>query len=1648
MAAGQGGGEKDRTGSAPVTPEATRAPDQDALPEAVLRTITAAFVYCRLIPGIPGELSHYLIVQVNDRFKTLFGLKDPVGKRLDQLDPPLCQQGPTLAETFSRVVASGAPERVEAFCPLRGMWLHVRVSSPVEDHLLLEFDDITDYKRWEKNLERVKYSVDHIGDYPLWLDKEGRIVEVSEATCRALGYSRDELLSMNIVDIDPSFAAVNMPTPGDGTDIWERFRTGGKVVIETAHRTKTGKMLPVEVSVDMVSFDGVDYLCSFCRDITERKRLRESLRLTQTVVDEGPDMIHWVDAEGRILYANRSLADALGYSREEMTRLHVWDIAPEVTRTQFFDRWEDGLGRESFRHEGSMRRKDGTVIPVEVSSNSVVLEGSTIGVHIARDITERKRTEEALLLTQLSVDQATDMVQWVDPDGLVVYANQACCDLLGYTSEEMRRLHVWDFDTAVTPDSWRTSWPPAGRGVRTLTETIFRGKDGRQHAVELTADHVAYEGRDYAVAFIRDITERKRMEESLFLTQMAVDQAPDMIQWVDRAGRVVYANRACCDFLGYTLEEMLALHIWDLTPELTEESWRRDWPPPVRIAPAVAEGVLRDKAGIDHVVELSGGNIVYEGNEYGIAFIRDIAGRKQAEQALKDSEQRYRQLFDVEADAIILWDEESRAILEANKAAVALYGYTHEEFLAMNDTELFADAAQAQLDVGEVEFEGHVFWHRKKDGTIFPVEAREARFDWKGRRTHVVAIRDITQRRSIEEALLVTQRTVDGAPEPIHWEDSTGRLIYANEAARRLLGYSQEELQSKYLWDIDPGLTPELFRERWEQWHEAGPVRHESTLRSKDGRLYDMEISSDRVETEAGRIGVSFLRDVTERKQAEQALKESESRYRELFELESDAILLVDDETWEILEVNEAVSTVYGYSRAELLGMKSLDLSLEPDETREACVRPVIDVPLRWHRRKDGTAFPVEARGRHFSWKGRPVHVIAVRDITERRRYEQSLLMTQISVDRASDAIEWVDKTGRLVYANEAATRLLGYSREELLEKHVWDLDVAITQENWPDEWERINALCPVVMEGRVRSKDGQIHPVEIGSNYVEYEGGGYGIAAIRDITERVKAEEALEESRRILRMVLDTAPLHIEWKDRELRFLGCNQAVALDAGLPDTASIVGLRAEDLPGVRVSSASFDDDREVMETGVPKLQCDEEVAGPDGRPRIVRSSKVPLRDGAGQIIGVLGVHEDVTERRQTLNALRERDEQLRQSQKMEAIGRLAGGIAHDFNNVLTTVIGYCDLILSSPEGKQGPVAEDVSEIKAAALRASGLTRQILAFSRRQALQPSVQSLNTVIADTERLLARTLGADIELKACLEPDLGEVEIDENQFIQVLLNLAVNARDAMPRGGQLTVATANVELDEEFSARHPDVKPGRYVRLTVSDTGTGMDADTLAHVFEPFYTTKAPGEGTGLGLATVYGVVAQSGGFTYVTSEVGQGTTFTIYLPRIDGAPAEQQDEASPADRENAAATILVVEDDVTFRTLTVRILEKRGYRVIAVHDGDQALAALRSHKSRIDLLLCDVVLPGRLQGRDVADEAKALRPDLPILFMSAYARDTIVQAGRIDAGADFLEKPFTAEELDSNIRRVLSAGRAGARGGGGARVVCPGAAPPCRR
>jgi PAS domain S-box-containing protein len=654
--------------------------------------------------------------------------------------------------------------------------------------------------------------------------------------------------------------------------------------------------------------------------------------------------------------------------------------------------------------------------------------------------------------------------------------------------------------------------------------------------------------------------------------------------------------------------------------------------------------------------------------------------------------------------------------------------------------------------------------------------------------------------------------------------------------------------------------------------------------------------------------------------------------------------------------------------------------------------------------------------------EGKTVAAVAiVVDITDQRRAERAVRSTderyKFVAKATNDVIwDWDIKTNALVW-NDAVETVFGHRQNRIFPEIQWWYDHI-----HPDDRERVVAGIHAVIDGggtswsdhyRYRRADGKYANV-MDRGYIARDASGSAvrmIGAMTDVTEKSRSEAAIRFQAQLLNAVqqavvaTDAEGQVIFWNSFAEKLYGWTAAEA-----------VGKPIEELtpsPFLREHAEAIADKAAAGESWTGEFL----VEGKTGKafPALLTTS--PVRDESGTVLGFVRVSIDLTERRNL-------EEQFRQSQKMDAVGRLAGGIAHDFNNLLTVIRLNTEIIMEGFDPTD-PRSEDVKQIRAAAERASALTRQLLAFSRKQILQPRVLDLNSVVNTVEPMLRRLIGEDITISSSCSAR-GYIVADPGQLEQILVNLVVNARDAMPQGGIISIETGNVELDETYTSEHAPVIPGRYVMLAVGDNGVGMSRDIREHAFDPFFTTKEAGKGTGLGLATVYGIVKQSGGYVWIYSEPGLGTTLKLYFPEVSAATAFKAEEYKAVPKEGArgSETILLVEDEEAVRGLTSRILEKQGYRVIAAQHGKEAMDIATKEEGRIDLVLTDIVMPG-MNGRGLVERLAGIRPRIKSLYMSGYTDDDIVRRGFVEPSKSFLQKPFTSEALLRTVRKVLDEG-----------------------
>ena len=990
--------------------------------------------------------------------------------------------------------------------------------------------------------------------------------------------------------------------------------------------------------------------------------------------------------------------------------------------------------------------------------------------------------------------------------------------------------------------------------------------------------------------------------------------------------------------------------------------------------------------------------------------------RRQAETALKSSEAELRALFAAMSDEILVIDVEGRNLKVAPTNPAYVYqlaaeriGKTFHEIFPKESADLFLRYVRRSLAEGRMQrleytldINGRQRWF---EGTISPMSQGSV----------VWIARDITERKQAEEekaeltARMESQRqrlnnivaTVPGMVWEAWGEPSSGaqQIDFVSDYVETLLGYSVNEwLSTPNFWlsIVHPDDKEQAAREAADAFASLSNATSEFRWITKDGRHVWVESNFMVIIDSEGRpVGVrGVTTDISERKRAEEALRESEERYKGLIDSAFDGVVIMKDRI--IKSANRAFAEMFGYNLEELGGIDVLQLVSESE-----FVRSQIDANEPRYEtvglKKDGTLINIEVSAKVCKFEGEVARLTAVRDITERKRAEEALRESEERyrdfVENARDIIYAHDLDGNYTATNKAGEKLLGYTREE-------SLTLNLKQVVAPEYLNKARRMLQGKLDGEQETvydleliaKDGQRLAVEVNTRLVFEDDLPVGVQGIaRDITERkrVEAMQIRRAAQTVLRGDINSA-LAESNTPLDGILARCSEAIVqhLDAAFAriwtlnrdenmlELQSSAGMYTHlDGPHARVPVGAFKIGH-IAATRLPHItndvQSDPEVSDKDwarregmvafaGYPLIVEDRLVGVmamfahqtlaEDTLDALASVADIISQGIERKRAEGALHASEEQLRQSQKLEAVGQLAGGVAHDFNNLLTVITGYSDLTLKRL-AQGDPSRSNVEEIKKAGERAASLTRQLLAFSRKQVLQPKVLSLNAIVSDVDKMLRRLIGEDIDLLTILEPSLGKINADPGQIEQVILNLAVNARDAMPQGGKMTIETSNVYLDSEYVRKHVAIRPGNYVMLAFSDNGSGMDVDTQARMFEPFFTTKAQGKGTGLGLSTVYGIVKQSEGNVWVYSEVGQGTTFKIYLPRVDDVTPVEIDSGSVLHTKRGRETVLLTEDEEPVRRLTKTILETHGYQVLEAASGDQALAIYRAHAGPVDL------------------------------------------------------------------------------------------------
>ncbi len=1403
--------------------------------------------------------------------------------------------------------------------------------------------DITDRKQTEEALrvsrERLEFALDAVNDGVWeWEIASGRAY-FSPRYFTMLGYAPDELPSnfrtwetlVHPDDLDPAMKRVRACLAGDGTTYDVEFRMRAKDG-EWMWILGRGKVVERDSSGNPLRMAGTHV------DITERKRAEEALREStarhQALLAAIPDLILHLDADGVFLdYRSGGQVELLLPPEEFLGCTAAETLPPElaeltmqmIARTlekQVVVEYDYAVPRGK-----ETRRFNARMAPVS---------GGTVMVMV-RDVTERTRAEEALRESErryrLLAENARDVVfrLRLEPKLAFEYVSPSVKLLTGYSPEEFHLDPDLLFRIVHTESREKLNSTLLQRNYSEQFTLHWVTRDGRSVWTEQRMSPVLGPSGEIAAVegIARDITERRKMEEDLARSEAKyrelVESAGSIILRLDREGRVNFINDFGQRFFGYPDVELANRGVFDTILPRTDSAGRdqtgmvSDLPGnPVRYLTHETETVKRSGAR----AWVSWNTRVIR-NELGVVMEilctgQDITTRKLAEDAIMESEYRFRTLFDTISSGVSIYavrnggeTGDDFVVRDCNRAALEIEGKTKGEVIGRNLTELRPNIGETGLvpvlrrawETGRAEhfpatfyeddtitgwFENHVF--RIPSGEIVAVYN-----DLTEQKRAEVALRESEERyREVFEYTSNGFFLIDVTP------DRRFRFNRFNPSEERMVGYTNDMVAGKFMEDVLDTETAEAVAARYRECVERGvPLSYEEELSLPTGQR-SFTTTLIPVRNEAGTIYriVGVARDITGRRQAEAALRESERKFRQLFDEMLTGFglheIILDEEgrpyDYRYLEVNRAFERLTGLTREQVLGRTARE------------VLPGIE----------------------------PV---------------------------------WIDRYGEAALTGESRT----------FEEYSGDIGKYFEVSVFSPQRERFAAV-------------------------------------FQDVTQRRRAEAELRSVLDALRAVVDSSPLAIFDLDVESRIRSIwNPAAERIFGWP-REEVLGKFLPTVPPEHMEEHIGLRERVLRDKSFTTVEV--RRSRRDGTMIDVAMATAALYAEDGAVNGIMVICDDITERKRM-------ESQFLQAQKMESVGRLAGGIAHDFNNLLTAVIGNAELALMSVE-PDSPVAEDLEEIRRTADRAASLTRQLLAFSRRQIMEPRILNLNDLFLDLNRMLRRLIGENIELITVPAPDLKPVKADPGQIEQVLTNLAVNARDAMPDGGRLVIQTRNAILDPEFAREHPETTPGEYVLFTVTDTGVGMDAQVLAHLFEPFFTTKERGKGTGLGLSTCYGIVRQNNGCILVHSEPGRGAVVEVYLPAADAFPHPAQtahDEQLPGGTE----TILVVEDESAVRTMISRILAGGGYHVLEAPDGPVALALTGSGPETVHLLLTDVVMP-RMSGRELADEFASRRPEARVLFMSGYTDNSIVHHGVLEHGLAFIQKPFSPAALLRKVRDVL--------------------------
>ena len=1478
----------------------------------------------------------------------------------------------------------------------------------------------------------------------------GKIVFVNMAAVKLFGATiRSDLLGKAIIDrIHPDYH--------DG--VQARIRTvqsGGAVdPLEEKILRLNGDVVEVEAVGGPIMYQGQPAIQVIFRDITLRKQAEAALRAAneqlRAMIEASPLAIFLLNPQGIIHGANHAAERVFGWSTDELLGQPL-PMVPE-------DKWEEVRalfqrvcqGEQLTGVELRRRRKDGSSIDVNLSIAPMYDENGQVSgiVTLVDDITGRKQAEAALAQSRAEFEaifnSISDAIVFADAERRIVLVNPAAKALFGYDPQELtgKSTEILYADRA-DYEAARKKYYPTGQPEKpALMEVTYRRKNGTL----FTAESLASQVRDSqgnilgGVGIHRDITARRvaeaALQESQRQTAMLADfldssSQPFVVGFLD--GRLGMFNAAYHRLLGYSHKELSRLN------------WEKDLTPPewLELQTARLEEVQRTGRPVRYEKEYlrkDGSRVPVEmfthlrRDEQGqpllyYAFVTDITARKEAEAALQESEARFRTIFEGAAIGIALTDTDGR-ILTINPALEKSLGYTEAELAGKTFTSItHADDVQKCKDLLAELLAGRQEQYRLekryicKDGRLKWVDLAVSLLrDAAGApKFSVGLVQDITGRKEAEAALERERQRLfallDELPGFIFLHDENFVVRFANRRFKEIFG--------------DPGNQScyQIFHQRQTPCEDCPVDTVIATQTAKirentspDGRIYQI-YKYPFNDMDGTPCVLSMGLDITARKEAEAALEQERQRLYALLN-ELPGFIFLHDENFAVRFANRRCKEIFGDPGNQFC-YTAFHQRQTPCEGCPAAAVFANQTSEEWEQTtSDGRTFQVY-KYPFRDMDGTPCVLSLGLDITARKEAETALRKQAELLDLAHDAIIVRDLDSRAIFWNRGAEETYGWNKEAALAQDTHTL----LQTRFPISREAIDQILMKKgqWEGELAHIRADGNPIVVASRQaLQRNEAGAPVAILeinRDITVRQQALEAMRESETRFRQLAENLDDAILLASADLRLVHYISPAYEHLWGRSCASLYSQPRSWLESVVPA------DRDKVRAALKKLINGDQPLShfpefrlnrPNGTVRWIQARFFPIKNEAGQVYRIAGIVTDITSRKEVEAILKWREEHLQQTAKMEALGQLAGGVAHDFNNLLTVISGYGELLLADlPE--IDPERQQVQAILKAADQATAVTRQLLAFSRKQVLQPQVLDLNDMISVMVDMFSRLVDENIKISMKLEPNLGAVKADHSHMEQVLMNLVINAMDAMPHGGKLTIETANVEVAPDDTNQLPEIAPGAYVMLIVADTGIGMGQDILSHIFEPFFTTKERGKGTGLGLSMAYGIIKQSGGHILVESVPEQGSVFRIYLPRVAKTRKPVQPVVSTPEVSHDLGTILLVEDEDAVRYVVERMLTLKGYSVLTAHDGKGALKICQSHPGPIHLLLTDVAMPA-MGGRELAEQLSAAHPQMKVLFMSGHSEDGMLRRGIRESTINFIQKPFRTEQLLEKVRKLL--------------------------